>query len=48
MRKGGEEALEKVQRQRYDIVLMDTQMGGMNGYACLYADEANEMRIRSL
>ncbi len=42
----GEEALEKVQRQRYDIVLMDTQMGGMNGYAaCMQMKERNEDQV---
>lgn len=40
--KSGEEALEKVQQQNYDLVLMDTQMGGIAGYnACAQIKEKN-------
>lgn len=42
----GEEALEKVRQQRYDLVLMDTQMGGMNGYAaCMQMKERNKDQV---
>ena len=42
----GEEALQKVQQQNYDLVLRDTQMGGIDGYeACAQIKEKNPERI---
>lgn len=32
---GGEEALQKMARQRYDLVLLDLEMPGMDGFAVL-------------
>ena len=42
----GEEALEKVKRQPYSLVVMDTQMGGIIGYAaCLKIKENDRNQV---
>ena len=42
----GEEALQKVQQQNYDAVLMDTQMGSIYGYdACAQMKEKNPDQV---
>lgn len=38
----GEEALEKTAETRYDVILMDHQMPGMDGIECLHAIKAQE------
>ncbi len=43
----GEEALEKVHLQPYSLVVMDTQMDGIVGYAaCLQMKEKNRNQVR--
>lgn len=42
----GEEALEKVEKRKYDLVLMDTQMGGIAGYqACTQMKSKNQDQV---
>ena len=42
----GEEALQKVRQQKYDAVLMDTQMGGIHGYdVCAQMKEKNPDQV---
>ncbi|MBQ7625283.1 MAG: response regulator [Clostridia bacterium] len=38
----GEEALEKTAETRYDVILMDHQMPGMDGIECLHAIKSQE------
>ena len=39
---GGEEALQKTLETRYDVILMDQQMPGMDGIECLHGIKAQE------